>query len=235
MIDGDARLPAHWCVRENTWDALIFQEVVELNQYGLPPALEPESAVLDIGAHCGSFSWGCLVRGAGRVFAYEIDEENFALLRHNLDPYRDAVVACNAAVWRSDIDEPLFFQPSRRSANTGGGSVNRGHGIPVGTVTRFDDALAEAARQSASGRVRLVKLDAEGSEFPILYTSECLDRVDEIVGEYHDRRWANGECPGNLPPCSIESLGDHLRGWGFTVEWRERAPGIGMFASSRNR
>ena len=35
-------------------------------------------------------------------------------------------------------------------------------------------------------RARLMKIDCEGSEFPILLTSKLLTRVDRIVGEYHE-------------------------------------------------
>lgn len=233
MTDRGFELPAHWHFRPDTWDALIFHEVVDRNQYRLPPRLETDAAVVDVGAHCGAFTWACLLRGAGRVFAYEIEAENFALLRHNLDPYRDAVVARQAAVWRSDIEEPLFYRPPADAVNTGGGFVSPGGGEPIGATMRFDDVVAEAAGASAHGRVRLVKLDAEGSEFPILYTSRTLDCVDTIVGEYHDHRWHDGQHPGDLPPFAVERLSDHLRSWGFVVAWRERAPGIGMFRATR--
>jgi hypothetical protein len=34
--------------------------------------------------------------------------------------------------------------------------------------------------------VRLLKIDVEGAEFPILMTSQELGRVEEIVGELHE-------------------------------------------------
>ena len=35
-------------------------------------------------------------------------------------------------------------------------------------------------------RVRMVKVDCEGSEYPILLTSKTLHLVDAIVGEFHE-------------------------------------------------
>ena len=35
-------------------------------------------------------------------------------------------------------------------------------------------------------KVRILKIDVEGSEYPILYTSQHLEKVDVIVGEFHE-------------------------------------------------
>ena len=44
----------------------------------------------------------------------------------------------------------------------------------------LDDVL------TAYGAVRVLKLDVEGAEFPILLTSSRLDLVDTVIGEYHE-------------------------------------------------
>jgi hypothetical protein len=41
--------------------------------------------------------------------------------------------------------------------------------------------------------VRLLKMDCEGSEWPLLYTSSELDRVQAVCGEYHEIPQADGE------------------------------------------
>ena len=43
------------------------------------------------------------------------------------------------------------------------------------------DKVIEAVSQQGMRRISLLKLDCEGSEYPILLTSSRLDLVDEIV------------------------------------------------------
>jgi hypothetical protein len=72
-------------------------------------------------------------------------------------------------------------------------------------------------------RVRLLKLDCEGSEWPILLTSSRLDLVDEIVGEFHE---FGGRHDSVQPPYHIDGyaeftsdvLSEVLARAGFRVE-----------------
>ena len=45
--------------------------------------------------------------------------------------------------------------------------------------TEVDKALSEQ-----QGKIDILKIDCEGSEYPILYTSLCMHSIDNIVGEY---------------------------------------------------
>jgi len=58
-------------------------------------------------------------------------------------------------------------------------------------------------------RVRLLKIDCEGSEFPILYTSKMLEYVDEIVGELHFFSWLYNN---NNDERGVPRPGDHPLG-----------------------
>jgi FkbM family methyltransferase len=243
--DPKDSLPPHW--REHTWDHRIIQEVVECDEYGLeemldgarcgpPGSFHPGDVVMDVGAHVGSFSWACLGRGARRVFAYEVEQENFELLECNLAEHERSVAARNVAVWRSDASgESLFYTRSSDPTNTGAVRVNSTTGRPARHVVRFDDAIEEAAKASDNGRVRLAKLDVEGSEFPILYTATRLELIDELVGEYHAETGAIGGVLG-LPPFSMPELSRHLQEQGLTVSWSDRSgcePGLGIFRARR--
>jgi FkbM family methyltransferase len=213
----------------------MFIAVVLNNEYGLPEGFASDDVIVDCGAHTGTFSWACLVRGAGCVHAYEVDEENFALLRTNLAPFNGRVSVEHAAVWRSDDDDPhLMYQRCVNPMNTGGGGVMGAlTGTPVGLVVPFDTVVTAAALR-ASGRVRLVKLDVEGSEFPILYTATTLDLVDEFVGEYHLQPDSRGRFP-DLPPFTCEELVARMERDGFTVTTSVTDPGhLGLFRAQRS-
>ena len=47
----------------------------------------------------------------------------------------------------------------------------------------LDEIIRAVCR--AGERVRFLKMDIEGGEWPVLYTCTMLDRVDEIAGEWH--------------------------------------------------
>ncbi len=81
--------------------------------------------------------------------------------------------------------------------NTGGGTVCRGRGLPVGTIT-----LAEVLTR-AGGFVRLFNLDCEGAEYAIPDGVD-LSRVKQICGEAHDvelhgRRYGINDVIATLP------------------------------------
>jgi hypothetical protein len=99
--------------------------------------------------------------------------------------------------------------------------------------------------------VRLLKLDCEGAEWPILLTSRRLHLIDEICGEFHeiggDFLEINEDRPAQRPVFSfanvekftIDLLVEHLTDAGFTVTWhRHTRPGgaiegLGLFFATR--
>ncbi|HEY8505238.1 MAG TPA: FkbM family methyltransferase [Gemmataceae bacterium] len=209
--------PMHF--RPGTLDAAIWNVVVHENEYRLPRRFEATDVVLDVGAHVGGFSAACLLRGAGRVYAFEPEPSNFALAEVNLARFGGRARVFRQAVWRSDgARGPLYLDASDDAANTGGGTLLGDRGEPVDWVA-FDDFL-DGLRREGVERVRLLKIDCEGSEFPILLTSRRLGRIDEICGEFHE---LNGDVPGHWRVPGVASFDrDTLRRClernGFRVE-----------------
>ncbi|MFO0843735.1 MAG: FkbM family methyltransferase [Gemmataceae bacterium] len=176
-------LPRHWRLRRRTLDGRIARQVVIANEYRLPDRFEEGAVVLDVGAHIGSFALAALRRGAAVVHCVEPDAENFALLAHNLSPYADRVRLRHAAAWRSDVKAGrLSLRNPLAARNTGAHQVVTVEGEEGVEAVAFDELIDRAA---PGGRVRLVKMDCEGAEWPILLTSRRLDRVDALCGEYH--------------------------------------------------
>jgi FkbM family methyltransferase len=229
---GTLVLPAHWLTRPNTWDLNMWDAVVVHDEYGLRQReFSLRDTCIDVGAHIGCFSWLAYDRGFGHVYAYEADKGNFDLLQHNVQPY--PITAVHGAVWRSDRDETLYLHHSDDPVNTGGHSVVGGgkEGGDETVAIPFDEIVLVAAAASMTKRVRFVKMDCEGSEFPILYTSQTLDLIDEIAGEYH--QWATP--PESLADLtfSIDALAEFLRGKGFHVEHRPSNSTLGLFHATR--
>lgn len=227
-------IPAHWKERAGTWDHDMFNSVVLFDEYRLTDVYEPTDVAIDVGAHIGCFSWLAIQRGFGKVYAFEVDDDNFEILRNNVSPL--PVVAVHGAVWRSDKAETLRLGHCSNSMNTGGHCVVGSAGAtttPIASVIPFDEVVITAATDCIKRRVRMVKMDCEGSEFPILYTATTLDLIDEIVGEYH----AWDIAPDHVKEFSFQmsDLAAHLEKAGFSVQWapHEGEQNLGLFRAKR--
>lgn len=186
-----------WKFRSGTLDKMIFNGVVFFNEYQLPPRFAPDDIVIDVGAHIGSFAHAALLRGCEHVYSVEPDRANLEMASANLRQYleRGYVQLVCGAVWRSDpnTDElyfdgyhqfPKSFAGMEGIINTGNGSVIWGVGEAVAKLA-FDE-IVDLVTNRGEKRVRLLKLDCEGAEWPILLTSRRLGLVDEICGEFHE-------------------------------------------------
>ncbi|HEV3165131.1 MAG TPA: FkbM family methyltransferase, partial [Isosphaeraceae bacterium] len=194
--------------------------------------------ILDIGVHIGTFSYQALRRGSSNVYGFEANRSNYECAVHNLQSFGDRVHLYHRAVWRSDDKtvETLYFTPSPDTPNTGGGNVVWGNEGPAVKTIALDDVIRDVTR-GGKKRIRMIKIDCEGSEFSILMTSKLLHLVDVIAGEYHE---FGGEYDKNLIPerakvsgferFTIVELTDFLQRAGFQVT-SERHPNtnLGLF------
>jgi FkbM family methyltransferase len=171
--------------RPGTMDHEIFQKVVIRNEYELPDSFHPNDIILDVGAHIGSFCYAALRRGCRHVYGFEADQNNYQLAVANLRPFGDRVRLYHRAVWRSDRKGDHLFGDSTSGYNTGGGSLLFNQEGQQMEVAAFDDILRNVTHDGRQ-RVRLLKIDCEGAEYPILLTSSLLHLIDEIRGEYHE-------------------------------------------------
>jgi FkbM family methyltransferase len=248
--------------RNGTLDQAIFNGVVVYNEYRLPDRFAPGDIVIDIGAHIGTFAQAVLSRGCENVYCIEPDGTNFEIAADYLRPQREKghVELVRGAAWRSDrnTDELYFdgYHPFPKSfacmegiVNTGNGSVVWGRGEPVANVA-FDE-IVDYVTDYGERRVRLLKLDCEGAEWPILLTSQRLGLIDEICGEFHEiggQFLEIGEDRAarqpvfsfaNVEKYTIDVLVDYLTDAGFTVTYRRhRRPtgsleGLGLFFATR--
>lgn len=225
-------------IRPETNDFNIFDSVVQHNEYQLPERLKHDDVIIDIGAHIGSFTYAALTRGAARVYAYEAHPINYVVAARNLERFGDRAVCRELAVWRSDsAGETLFNDPlaNYSKPNTGGFSVvYNDFGLAVKSVG-LDEILLEAS-EGLTRPVRLLKIDCEGAEYPILFTSKYLAVVKEMCGEYH-------EIPSEIVPprARVEgyeefnrhTLKKFLEAQGFSVDLMPHGTADGIFHARR--
>ncbi|MSQ98450.1 MAG: FkbM family methyltransferase [Xanthomonadales bacterium] len=246
-------LRTHFRARNQCERELIFDSVALWDEYGVEQMdFAPADVILDIGAHVGIFSYMCHLRGSRAIFAYEPEAQNFERLTQHLRDL-EGIALLNLAVFRSDqlatTAPTTLLHSGYLGANTGGGNVVlRGALVEIVTQELNQSppspqrvetiALDEILKKFE--RVRLLKLDCEASEFPILLTSQLLDRVDQITGEYHE---ISPPVYAMLDPAAqienfseyrFEQLVTRLEQFGFQVNVKPAHPYIGKFVATRN-
>lgn len=213
--------------RPETVDQAIWHESTELNAYRLPDKFEPGDVFFDIGAHTGSVTWLAAVRGA-RVFSVEASRENYVLLLKHIEEVSDQVVTIHAACWRSDHGlATLRFSKNWHPANTGGGCTMEGSGIYDVLTIALDDLLRLV------GEVRFCKMDVEGAEMPIIFSSKELHRIKEMAIEYHERADYRHEIANVGPHFTVANLSWCVKEHGFDVEILPKGPGMGLLFAKR--
>jgi len=204
--------------RKGTMDREIFLNVVLYNEYRLPDSFSSDDIVVDIGMHIGSFAFASLLRGCGQVHGFEAERQNFNLAARNLHAFGDRVHLYKQAVWRSDrTGDLLCLTESYDVANTGGWSILHDTKGKKVDLIAFDDVIWNVTGNGQK-RIRLVKIDCEGSEFPILLTSRLLHLIDNIHGEYHHGLVSLAAQVEGVRELTILELTSHLQRAGFAVK-----------------
>lgn len=178
--------------RKNTLDSYIFYQIVHQNEYKLKNDLS-DQIVVDIGAHIGSFTIASLQRNAKYVYAYEAHPENYALSKKNIEKTSgNASIENLAVIGNSNQNKKVGY--SDLSFNTGKHSITPDilDNKYVDTIL-FDDIIKKVTSEHGN-KIDILKIDCEGSEYPILYTSLCMCSINNIVGEYHN----------NVDPANID-------------------------------
>ncbi len=160
-------------LRDGTADAAVVAEVWTEQVYVNNPEVLTGKRVLDLGANIGAFTVLAALADAS-VVAFEPDRSNFERLRYHLarNGVCDRVTAYQAAVL--DRDGTAWLEGGGATAHVG----RQGVQVPaVGIMSVVD----------ASGPFHFVKMDIEGSEWPVLaeWAGTGMAGVHELVAEHH--------------------------------------------------
>jgi FkbM family methyltransferase len=119
-----------------------------------------------------------------RVYAFEPTPLNYAHFVKNIELNGVTnIVVENMAITSDRRDLQMIMNPE----NTGGATANLGDMTKGGheTYTVRSITLDDVFERHGIERCRLLKIDCEGSEHEILRSTQVLNRVDWIVGEFH--------------------------------------------------
>lgn len=198
---GTVRLKNGWTIHlsRDPADIVTIFVVFAREDYGRVP---PGSVVVDIGANIGVFALYAVFCGASRVLAYEPSGESYECLTRNIreNALDDVIVPHRLAV--SSGDRPLVRFPRRSSVMNAMVADDRTDDVDEVRTTTLD-AIVQPVE-----RVDLVKIDAEGAEYDILFSTgaAAFGKIAALKLEYHRGRQdeivtrlrANGLEPVNL-------------------------------------
>lgn len=200
--------------RENTWDSNIWNDVVIHNEYGVHD--DWPHNLIDIGGHIGSFSFKMFSQhNTKKGIVIEPNIDNYNLLIKNLKTFIDSnqVIALNKGIGppNSKINIPNII-----GENTGG-SFYALSDSGVDTVS-LDDLIDMIDNDSPI----LLKLDCEGCEYETLACCTKLDRINCIVGEFH-----------NTSTHNVDFLKHILEEHKYSFGYHYRSSNLGLFGAHK--
>lgn len=189
----------------NTTSNSIQQTSYNKTEFDLD-SFADEDIILDIGSYTGEFAKKVSSLGAGKIVSYEPNPENFDQLKTSVGDMQNIQIH-NLAVWSKDDLIISFTNESSKSTGFTEESNLRVQTISLDTVLQDYD------------RVRLLKITAEGAEYPIILSSLLLGKCKEIIAEVH----SIDESSKLRPPlswrkeCNLEQIYNHLKLNNFEV------------------
>ena len=172
-------------IRQNIWDAKIIKEIFIDKPYTRYFKLPASPTIVDVGGYIGDFSiYAVKHLNADRVIVYEPTDENFEILKQNIEnnAFEKQITAVKKAVSNStEILLNVEIQECDEVHVSAYWYPDAEHRI-MPSVT-----LADILEIHQLDVVDLLKVDCEGGEYDIFptVTDETYSRIRNIVFEYH--------------------------------------------------
>jgi len=182
--------------RVPTWSLfLVFKEIFVSDFYGIDALLKklpPRPVVLDIGANAGYFEMILFSKMAeATVYAYEPIPSNYTLFQQNLalnPSLSDRIHLFNKAVTGTPQETVELFMETE-TENSVIASVYSDFDRKNHFTLRVPAiSLGQILEETGIERADLVKIDCEGSEYPIIYETPaaCWEKLSFLTIEVHD-------------------------------------------------
>ncbi len=166
------------------------------------------TTILDIGGHIGAFAlYAAKKSPSAKIISFEPDPVTCEYLKKNvMNNNLSRIETRCAAVGGETGTATLHVLPGRSEANSLYAELKGSHPVSVPVTT-----LKDVFDTEKIDRCQLLKMNAEGVEYEILYglPPEYLKRIDVIVMNYH--------LFVQKPKATPEDLRTYLEGHGFTV------------------
>ncbi len=174
---------------------LVFKEIFLTDFYSIQNwvhQLPSAPVVIDVGANAGYFNMLLLSkRPDARVYAYEAIESNVRLFEKNIEinpMIGDKIQLFHRAVTGKPMDTITLYKEADAGNSVTASVFNDFETHNLSAVTVKAISLAQILEENKLDHVDFLKLDCEGSEYPILYDSpkELWKKVKSIFLEVHN-------------------------------------------------
>lgn len=195
-------------IRSFTNDQYYLDKIFYANFYKLRGFTQDSvrPVVVDLGAHCGYFSFSALAVGAKKVYSFEPFIENYKMLMHNLSDQMIApLLTFQMGVYTKNVvlkfGYPKMIKGSYFDfANVGIETNSDSEQMAICPCTNLDNLL----ENYVSEPVDILKISLGYAEPDILLSSLLLlEKVKHICGE------------SSLPPEAVELFKNRLADKGF--------------------
>ncbi len=205
-------------IRTGTNDFGIINEVYIVKEYHkLLKFIKKDSVIIDIGAQIGAFSvFASNIASRGKVLSFEPFEENYEMLRQNVELNMMENVTCfKLGVAGKSGNRKLIISKE----NTGGHSFYEtvGKQVDVKTTT-----LKEIFENNKIKNCDFLKMDCEGAEYEILFNApkNILNKINSISMEYHEEAGDVLKLKEFLEKAGFNILVERDVGQGMLYGWR---------------
>ena len=173
---------------------LVFKEIFLTDFYSINEWIEtlPKApVVVDVGGNAGYFSMLLLSkRPDASVYAYEPIEQNFNLYKNNIaiNPALKHAQVFHRAVTGKPMDSITLFKESSSDNSVTASVFQDFESHNLKTVSVKAISLEQILEENKLESVDFLKLDCEGSEYPIVYESsqEIWKKIKTIFLEVHN-------------------------------------------------
>ncbi|WP_262964921.1 FkbM family methyltransferase [Methylobacter psychrophilus] len=171
-------------IRSNTSDYLVAKESLISDEYDCIE-LEAPKIIIDLGANIGTSALALHRRyPESKIYAVEMENENFQLLKENVSAYKN-IIPIHAAIAGTSGTRKIFDRGTGPWGYTITDTINEKSELSEKIQAISLDELVE---KYAINRINLLKIDIEGAEKEIFETeNKWLTITDVIIAELHDR------------------------------------------------
>lgn len=184
---------------------LVFKEIFMTDFYSVNrwiSELPKNPIIVDVGANAGYFNMLLLSKRPDAViYAYEAIEANYQLFKRNIDlnpSIKENIALHHCAVTGAPMDHILLYKEADSDNSVTASVYQDFEKLNMNSVTVPANSLANILQEEKLDHVDFLKLDCEGSEYPIIYDSPASiwQGIQSLFIEVHpmDEKTRNIHC-----------------------------------------